>query len=310
MQKRTILPIKSDVIFRLFYADERNQEFLISLLKSILRLPDEDYNRIDIADPHLLREFDGDKLGIIDIKLYTKTRKTIHIEIQLHVTPEQLQKRIIFYDAKLITEQVGRGDDYDSINKVISIVITDENLISASPKYHHRFTLYDPNAEVEFSDIIEINTLELRKLPKATDGTTLYDWAKFIAAETEEELTMVAERNPVVNEAVVKLRELSADEQARDLFERREKARRDFVMHKNWAEKQGRLKGLEEGRLEGRLEGIKEGIKEGKLEGVKEGKMEAKLEVAKNLRKMNIPLDQIAAATDLTLEEIESGGIV
>ena len=54
MQKRTILPIKSDVIFRLFYADERNQEFLISLLKSILRLPDEDYNRIDIADPHLL----------------------------------------------------------------------------------------------------------------------------------------------------------------------------------------------------------------------------------------------------------------
>ena len=38
---------------------------------------------------------------------------------------------------------------------------------------------------------------------------------------------MAAERNPQVGRAVVKLRELSAVEQARDLYERREKARRD-----------------------------------------------------------------------------------
>jgi len=61
------------------------------------------------------------------------------------------------------------------------------------------FLPIDPEAEVEFSDILEINTLELRKLPSGTDGTELYDWAKFIAAETEE-LTMIAERNPVKNE--------------------------------------------------------------------------------------------------------------
>ena len=110
MDKRVFLPVKSDVIFRLFYADERNEEFLISLLKSILKLPEDDYNEIEIADPHLLREFESDKLAIIDVKLYTKTRKIIHIEIQLKVTPEELQKRIILYDAKLIAEQVGSGD--------------------------------------------------------------------------------------------------------------------------------------------------------------------------------------------------------
>jgi len=54
MESRAFLPVKSDVIFRLFYADERNQEFLISLLKSILLLPEDDYHKIDIADPHLL----------------------------------------------------------------------------------------------------------------------------------------------------------------------------------------------------------------------------------------------------------------
>ena len=269
MDKRKFLPVKSDVIFRLFYADERNEEFLIGLLKSMLKLPADDYNEIEIADPHLLREFEGDKLAIIDVKLYTKTRKVIHIEIQLKVTPE-LRKRIVLYDSKLITEQIGSGEDYDAIEKVISIIITDENLIPVSQKYHHRFTFYDSEAEVEFSDIIEIHTLELRKLPECVDGTELYDWAKFIDAETEEELTMIAERNPKIAKAVVKLRELSADERARDLYERREKARRDMVAEKKWAVKQ------------------------------------SKFEIAKNLLGMNMPIDQIVTAIDLTVEEVES----
>jgi len=270
MENKMFLPVKSDVIFRLFYADERNTEFLISLLKSILRLPEDDYNEIEIADPHLLREFDGDKLGIIDVKLYTKTRKIIHIEIQLKVTPEELQKRVILYDAKLIAEQVKSGDGYDVIRKVVSIIITEEDLIPDSQQYHHRFTLYDSNAGVEFSDILEINTLELRKLPESTDGTELYDWAKFIAAETEEEMTMVAERNPVVNKAVVKFRELSADERTRDLFERREKARRDQVARERWAVKQ------------------------------------REVEFAKTLLKRNRPIEEIMEDTGLTHDEIEN----
>ena len=65
--------------------------------------------------------------------------------------------------------------------------------------------------------------------------------AKFIDAETEEELTMLSERNPKVGKAVVKLRELSADERTRDLYERREKARRDQAIHQKWAVKQSKI---------------------------------------------------------------------
>ena len=271
MDRRTFLPVKSDIVFRLFYADERNIEFLISLLKSMLRLPEDDYYKIEIADPYLLREFDGDKLAIIDVKLYTRSRKIIHIEIQLEVKSIlELKKRIVFYDSKLVTEQIGIGDDYDLIKKVISIIITDETLIQGSPRYHHRFTLYDPNAGVEFTDILELHIIELNKLPEIADGTELYDWAKFIAAETEEELTMIAERNPQVGKAVVKLRELSADERARDLYERREKARRDVAAEKKWAIKQRMF------------------------------------EVAKNLLKRNRPIDEIIEDTELTREEVEN----
>jgi hypothetical protein len=50
------------------------------------------------------------------------------------------------------------------------------------------------DAGIEFTDLKEIYTLELSKLPKETDGTSRYDWAKFIDAETEEELDMVAQK--------------------------------------------------------------------------------------------------------------------
>jgi len=240
MNNKAFIPVKSDVVFRLFYADERNEEFLVSLLKSMLKLPEDDYHRIEIADPHLLREFPTDKLAIIDVKLYTKSRKIIHIEIQIKVTAE-LKKRIILYESKLITEQIGSGDDYDAIKKVISIIITDENLIELSPKYHHRFTFFDSENGIEFSDIIEIHTLELGKLPDGEDGTKLYDWAKFIGAESDEELDKVAERNPEVKRAVVKYRELSAEERTRDMYERREKARRDAVSQQKWAIKQSMM---------------------------------------------------------------------
>jgi len=140
-----------------------------------------------------------------------------------------MRKRIIYYGAKLITEQIGSSDNYDKIQRVISIIITDENLIPNSPRYYHRFTYYDPVAGIELTNLREIHTLELRKLPDIADGTQLYDWAKFIDAETEEELEMVAKRNPQISRAAVKLRELSADERARDMFERREKGRRDIA---------------------------------------------------------------------------------
>ncbi|MCL2055282.1 MAG: Rpn family recombination-promoting nuclease/putative transposase, partial [Oscillospiraceae bacterium] len=200
-----LISVKNDIGFRLFFADERNIEFLQGLLKSILKLDEGEYEVIEILDPHLLREFHGDKLGIVDVKVKTKTGKIIHIEIQLKVRPG-MEERIIYYDAKLITEQIGSSDKYKDLKRVISIIITEETLIKASPLYHHRFTFFDPNANIELSDLIEIHTLELNKLPDNFDGTELCDWAKFIAAKSEEELEMVASRNTQISKAVVKLR--------------------------------------------------------------------------------------------------------
>jgi|GEM_PF-1114811 len=97
---------------------------------------------------------------------------------------------------------------------------------------------------------------------------------------------MIAERNPQVERAVVKLRVLSSDERARDMLERREKAQRDFAMLVDDAEKRGRTEGRTEGRIEGRTE--------------------ERIAVARNAIKMGMKIDAIVDLTGLSREEIES----
>jgi len=259
---------RNDLIFKLLFGDERSIEPLTDFLKSVLRIPHDDYAELTIVDPHLLPEYDGGKLGIIDVKIKTKSGKTINAEIQCNPMKD-MRERVVFYDAKMISEQLGTNANYKNIKMVISVLITDYPLLKESQKYHHRFTLYDPENNVEFSDIIEIHTLELPKLPGDTDGTPLWDWLKFLDAKTEEELNMIAQKSPQVKRAVVRLMELSADERTRMLYEAREKERRD-----NYSREMG-------------------------------AREDERFTIAKNLLRIDLPLDKIVETTGLTHTEVE-----
>ncbi len=53
-----------------------------------------------------------------------------------------------------------------------------------------------------------------------------------------------------------------------------------------------------------REEGIEQGIQKGRKEGRQEGRQEEQLRLAKNLLSLNVPLETIAKATGLTIEQI------
>ena len=266
---RAILPVKRDVIFKIYFADERNIEFLTDFLKAILPIPAEEYDELSIVDPHLIRDFSEDKLGIVDVKLKTKSGKTIHIDIQVSPLPF-MKSRIAYYDAKMISEQIGKSEDYRNIKQVISIIITEEEFISDSSNCHHRFTMYDKINDVELTDIVEVHTLELCKVPIEQEDNHLYNWLRFIKAEEESELEVVAQRDPIIKKAVLKLMELSEDERTRLLLEKREMERMDNSVRENWAKKQQAI------------------------------------EIARKMLSMKIPIEQIIEATGLTRKEVEN----
>jgi predicted transposase/invertase (TIGR01784 family) len=132
--------------------------------------------------------------------------------------------------------------------------------------------------------LLGINVLELPKLPKEADGTPLWYWGSFFKSGTEEEFAMVAEKEPGVRKAVGVLMELSEDERNQMLQDARDRWLTD---HQNALNYKYRL-----GKEEGREEGLQEGL------------AKRQLEIARKLKALGLPAEQIAAGTGLSPEEI------
>jgi len=290
---KVFMSAKSDIVFKMLFGNERNKDLLIQFLMAVLNLPLHEYSDIQISDPQSKRKYEGDKLAILDVKVKTTSGKVINIEIQVHVSRE-MRERIVFYNAKMMTEQLGSGDDYNLIKKTINIVITGEKFIREHDEYHDKFTIFSSQTNTEFTDIVEIHTLELSKLPTETDGTDLWSWLEFINANSEEALTVLAQKSPKMKMPVEKLLELNQDAYAREVYEARIKQQRD----NRALQRRFRDEALEEGRREGRREGQKKGRQEGRQEGIHD--------VAKKLIEMHLPVEDIVNATGLTAKEIES----
>jgi predicted transposase/invertase (TIGR01784 family) len=133
---------------------------------------------------------------------------------------------------------------------VISIAITDFVMIGENDRYHHGFRLYDKDTLALFSDALEVDTLELPKLPEESDGTKLWDWMSLIKAESEDDMEAAAKKNEHMQECVMVIRKMSRDEAERRLAEAHEKQERDRYAEQEWALKQGAKQGRTEGRAE------------------------------------------------------------
>ena len=112
--------------------------------------------------------------------------------------------------------------------KTITIAIADFEIVYGSDEYYHKFQLYEQKSGLKFSDLVEINTLELKKIPPESDNTKKYEWVKFLRAEQKEEFEMLSEHNPNIREAYNEVVRLSNDRRARALYEAREKELKDF----------------------------------------------------------------------------------
>ncbi|GHV53129.1 hypothetical protein FACS1894216_10520 [Synergistales bacterium] len=284
-----LLKPKNDLLFKRIFGAEDNIDVLTEFLKSVLRLPAAEYSEVILCNPNTQYDRADDKIGILDIKVRTTTGKIIDVEIQLEAVP-QLRERIMFYGSKMFTEQIDKGDKYETIKQVIPILIVDDKLFPAKDdNYHHRFTLYDIDAQLELTDILEVHTLELPKLPKATDGSSLWNWLKLLESEQEADFDMLAQTSPQMDKAVTIVRRLSADEQFRFDYEQSEKRRRDLMAFMDEATRKGEAKGIAKGTAKGIVKGIVKG----------------KAETAANLLRMGVDKNIIAQATGLSAEEIE-----
>lgn len=288
----TILSPLNDYVFKRLLGDRDCLDLLANFICSVLDVPDDDVRGLELVDPKKRKRHIRDKEGILDIKVNTADGKVVDIEVQVEPQP-WVYERFLYYTAGMVLDQLGQGDNYNKIRRVVTIVVADHHLTRKdSNNYHHCYRLYDPNAAPgsrEYPRLFEIHTLEIPKLPKAPDHSKLWEWLRFLSAREEGEFKMLTKENPVLKKAWGRLKELSADETERLLANNRQKERRDREIM----------------RIAGEVEGLAKGRQEGRQEGLTKGRQERDTEIAQQALRQGLAIDVIAAITGMPPEEIE-----
>ncbi len=268
---------KIDFAFKEIMNDETVRT---GFLSAVLKLDPGEIRKTIILNTDLRRTHPDDKLGILDVRVSMNDDTEIDIEVQLSAL-NIWADRALFYLAKMYTEQISAGENYDVLKKCVSISILDYRLFEDSGEFYSCFHIREDTRHTLYTDKMEFHVIELPKLPEKLkeNSSDLLLWAKFINAERKEEFDMLADKNASIEKAYEKLQVISQDQKKRMEYEAREKAIRDHnQMMKEAVErglKQGRAEGLERGRAEGLERGRAEGLERGRAEGLEQGKIEA-----------------------------------
>jgi predicted transposase/invertase (TIGR01784 family) len=252
MKKRFYPPV-FDYVFKRIFGDQENSDILAAFLMAALGLPKEDFDHLVIVDSHLKRKFHGDKESVLDVRLFLKSGIAINVEIQVRIT-RGLRKRIAFAGAKLLSEQLKRGQDYHLLKQAVSIVICDGVLLAEEAEYYNRYSLRNARSGREFTDLLAINILELGKLPAEPDGGGLFNWGRFFNAKSPGELAMAAKADPAIKKAAALVIKLNEDDVERKRADSRWKWQVDQADRERHRYRKGLARGLAKGRREAEVE--------------------------------------------------------
>lgn len=210
-------------------------------------------------------------------------------------------KRILYYLDKLYTEQLKEAEPYDKLCKAISISILNFTLFEEEENLHNIYRFLNIKSKRELTDLKELHFIELPKFKEDKPKKKQSKFEKWlhilkIGENYVNDIDNLPKELKEEEEIVMALQEMvraSNDETVRQILEMRSKSRHEEATR------------LYQAKQEGKEEGIQEGREIGKEEGKKEGEEKRNIEVAKNLLKLNIPVEAISQATGLTIEEIE-----
>lgn len=253
-----LLNPKIDVVFRaLFTSPKRGKECLLSFINSSLIR--ETISDIEILDGTLLPEMPRNKFAVLDIKAKDAKGKKYNIEMQISAVPSMVP-RVLYYWAKLYTQDLQKGEDYQELTPTISIIILNWNLLASKTKYHHVYELQERDTHDQLTDHLEIHFLELEKLrTQQSSGDLLSAWLLFFKDPNGPWKDKIMAKNQAIKTAYNELEAISHDPKIRTLYEWQEKAEHDIASRERAS--------IEKGRAEGRMAAIHEIARIMKAEG-------------------------------------------
>jgi len=289
-----------DIVFKLLFAHPKRKHLLLSLLQAVLQVPVQDAT---VLNPEITKEAVHDKGIVLDVAVRLGDGRMVDVEMQADSRPG-FRRRALYYWARLFGSQLTPGQLYTSLKPVISVVFLNYREIS-NDMLHSVFEMRERKTAEVFSDALQIHAIELLNLrvlgaDELLAEPELVQWARFLAADTDEARRALAEEDVVMKQATAELELLSADTDTRELAKQRELALLTYQFELTAAREEGEARGEARGREEGEARGREEGEARGREEGEARGTREA----ARKLRAAGMAREQIAAVLELPLEEV------
>ncbi|MDR3353874.1 MAG: Rpn family recombination-promoting nuclease/putative transposase, partial [Synergistaceae bacterium] len=195
----------NDYAFKRIFGHEDTKDILARFLTVTLGVqiePDE----LSLIHTEMSPEYLADKASVLDIHVKRgKSHEKMNIELQV-ADEGNLAKRVLFYWGRGYTEELRKGQDYEELPRMISIVIAGFDVFEwrDPAKFHSVFRVLDRDEGVLFCDALEIHLIELPKLrrqPAKDDWTPGECWALYIDNMEGETMERIAEKEPLIRRA-------------------------------------------------------------------------------------------------------------
>jgi predicted transposase/invertase (TIGR01784 family) len=267
----------TDFGFKKLFGEECNKDLLLDFLNELLHKEEGKIVSLSYLKTEKLGISEGSRKAVFD--LYCENEKGEKFIVELQKTKQEYFKdRTLYYSTFAITEQAVPGDWNFNLKEVYVVAILDfvfEEDKKDRDKYRYDVMLTDTATHKVFYDKLKFVYLEMPKFTKEVDEL-----------ETHFEKWMYVLKNlKRLNKIPDKLQEKIFER----IFATAEIAKLTPEEYRAYIDSLNSYRDL------------KNSLDYAKAEG----KAEGKAEIAKELKNLGIPFDQISIATKLSIEEIE-----
>jgi len=282
----------TDFGFKKLFGEEATKDLLLDFLNSVLHDEEGVITSLEFSKNEHLGKMELDRRVVFDIYCTNERGEKFIVEMQ-KARQTFFKDRSLFYATVPIQEQSISGGSWNfKLKAVYSISILDFLLDekSTNAKFFSKIKLLDTDTKQVFSNKLTFVYIEMPNFEKLQDDlTNQFEKWLFLLKHLPRLQSLPAKMQEKIFKKVMdvaKLANLKRDE--RFAYERSLKSYRDLQNVKDTYFEEGEIKGEIKGRIAGKVE----------------GKIEGKIEAAINARKQGLPLDVIAAFTQISEPEL------
>jgi predicted transposase/invertase (TIGR01784 family) len=188
-----------------------------------------------------------------------------------------MDKRSLFYWSKEFSRGMEAGQDYRDAPDVIAINIVNYEFMPDTPDFHLKFHIWEDRYRFKLTEALGIHFIDMVKFKRLKEkdirNNKEHLWLAWLDKDSPRELLEeIAKMEPAIMKVEEKMARVSMSEEALRAYQMREMAMSDWTSGLNHARREGAEK--------------------------------KSLEIARNLKSIGIPVEQIALGTGLSIEEI------